>query len=182
MSINNMKFISLITFFLMFFCCNTGYTNNMTIYDFSFEDIDGNSVDLSKFKGKPIFLVNTASRCGFTPQYENLQNLFINYKETDLTILAITSNSFNQEYSSNEDIKKICLVNYGVGFVTSSPLKVKGDEAHEIFVWLNKQYGKTPKWNFYKYLFDRDGKLNSSWSSMTQPDHKKILKKINNLL
>ena len=72
-------------------------------------------------------MVNTASRCGFTPQYENLQNLFINYKDTDLTILAITSNSFNQEYSNNEDIKKICLVNYDVGFVTSSPMNVKGE-------------------------------------------------------
>ena len=102
-----MKSIRLITFLLMFFHWNTGYTKNMTIYDFSFEDIDGNSVDLNKFVGKPILMVNTASRCGFTPQYENLQNLFIHYKNTDLTILAITSNSFNQEYSSNEDIKKI---------------------------------------------------------------------------
>ncbi|MDP6852285.1 MAG: hypothetical protein QGH52_06385, partial [Prochlorococcaceae cyanobacterium ETNP1_MAG_8] len=108
--------------------------------------------------------------------------LFINYKDTDLTILAITSNSFNQEYSSNEDIKKICLVNYDVGFVTSSPLSVKGNDAHEIFSWLVKEYGKSPKWNFYKYLFDRNGKLNSSWSSMTKPDNSKILSKINNLL
>ena len=182
MTINNMKFIRLITFLLMFFCLNTGYTTNMTIYDFSFEDIDGNSVYLNKFEGKPIFMVNTASRCGFTPQYENLQNLFINYKDTDLTILAITSNSFNQEYSSNEDIKKICLVNYDVGFVTSSPLSVKGDDAHEIFSWLIKEYEKSPKWNFYKYLFDRSGKLDSSWSSMTKPDNSKILAKIDNLL
>ena len=154
----------------------------MTIYDFSFEDIDGNPVELNKFEGKPIFMVNTASRCGFTPQYENLQNLFMHYRNTDLTILAITSNSFNQEYSSNEDIKKICLVNYDVGFVTSSPLSVKGDDAHEIFSWLVKEYDKSPKWNFYKYLFDRNGKLNSSWSSMTKPDNSKILSKINNLL
>ena len=182
MNINNMKFIRIITFLLMFFYCNTGYTKNMTIYDFSFEDIDGNSVDLSKFKGKPIFMVNTASRCGFTPQYENLQNLFMQYKNTDLTILAITSNSFNQEYSSKEDIKKICLVNYDIGFITSSPLSVKGGDAHGIFSWLVKEYDKSPKWNFYKYLFDRNGKLNSSWSSMTKPDNAKILSKINNLL
>ena len=176
------KIIRIITFLIMFFYVSTGYTKNMTIYDFSFEDIDGNSVDLKKFNGKPIFMVNTASRCGFTPQYENLQNLFINYKNTDLTILAITSNSFNQEYSSNEDIKKICLVNYDIGFVTSSPLIVKGDDAHEIFSWLIKEYGKSPKWNFYKYLFDRNGELNSSWSSMTKPDNPKIISKIDNLL
>ena len=80
----------------MFFYVSIGNTKNMTIYDFSFEDIDGNQVNLDKFKGKTIFMVNTASRCGYTPQYENLQNLFINYRETDITILAVTSNSFNQ--------------------------------------------------------------------------------------
>ena len=182
MIINTMKFIRFITFLSMFFLGNAGYTKNMTIYDFSFEYIDGNSVDLSKFEGKPILMVNTASRCGFTPQYENLQNLFINYKDSDLTILAMTSNSFNQEYSSTEDIKKICLVNYDVGFITSSPLSVKGDDAHQIFSWLKTEYGKSPKWNFYKFLFDRNGRLNSSWSSMTKPDNSKILSKIDNLL
>ena len=182
MTINTMKFIRLITFLLMFFHWNTGYTKNMTIYDFSFEDIDGNSVDLNKFEGKPIFMVNTASRCGFTPQYENLQNLFLEYKDTDLTIIATTSNSFAQEYQDTEDIKKICLVNYDVGFVTSSPLSVKGDDAHEIFTWLTKEYGKSPKWNFYKYLFDRNGQLVKSWSSMTKPDSTKITNLIDRLI
>ena len=182
MIINTMKIVRIITFLLMFFHISLGYAKNMNIYDFSFEDIDGNLVSLDKFNGKPIFMVNTASRCGFTPQYENLQNLFINYKDTDLTILAITSNSFNQEYSNNEDIKQICLVNYDVGFVTSSPMNVKGDNSHQLFKWLKNEYGKAPKWNFYKYLFDRDGKLTSSWSSMTKPDHTKIIKEINEIL
>ena len=179
---NTTKIIRLITFLLMFFYVSIGNTKNMTIYDFSFEDIDGNQVNLDKFRGKPIFMVNTASRCGYTPQYENLQNLFTNYKDTDLTILAMTSNSFNQEYASNDDIKKICLVNYDVGFVTSSPINVKGADSHEIFSWLKNDFGKSPKWNFYKYLFDREGSLVSSWSSMTKPDHSKILKEINNTL
>jgi len=179
---NTMKIVRIITFLLMFFHISNGYTKNMNIYDFSFQDIDGNLVNLNKFKGKPIFMVNTASRCGFTPQYENLQNLFINYKDTDLTILAITSNSFNQEYSNNEDIKQICLVNYDVGFVTSSPMNVKGNDSHQLFKWLKEEYGKAPKWNFYKYLFDRDGKLTSSWSSMKKPDHAKIIKEINEIL
>ena len=171
MIINTMKIVRIITFLLMFFHISMGYAKNMNIYDFSFEDIDGNLVSLDKFNGKPIFMVNTASRCGFTPQYENLQNLFINYKDTDLTILAITSNSFNQEYSNSEDIKQICLVNYDVGFVTSSPMNVKGDNSHQLFKWLKNEYGKAPKWNFYKYLFDRDGKLTSSWSSMLSLIH-----------
>ena len=182
MNNNTTKIIRLITFLLMFFYVSIGNTKNMTIYDFSFEDIDGNQVNLDKFRGKPIFMVNTASRCGYTPQYENLQSLFVNYKDTDLTILAVTSNSFNQEYSSNEDIKKICLVSYDVGFVTSSPINVKGNNSHEIFKWLKNDFGKTPKWNFYKYLFDRNGSLNSSWSSMTKPDHPKILEEINKIL
>jgi glutathione peroxidase len=177
-----MKILTILTFLYTLTISSLGYSKNMTLYDFSFIDIDNNIVELNKFSGKPVLMVNTASRCGFTPQYENLQNLFINFKDSDLTILAITSNSFNQEYSSNEDIKKICLVNYDVGFVTSSPINVKGENSHEIFSWLQNEYGKTPKWNFYKYLFDRDGNLVSSWSSMTKPDSSKIIDEINNLL
>ena len=96
-----MKIIRIPIFLFIIFLYNQGNAKNyMTIYDFSFEDIDGNIVNLEKFIGNPILIVNTASRCGFTPQYENLQNLFIEYRKTDLTIIAITSNSFNQEYSS----------------------------------------------------------------------------------
>ena len=154
----------------------------MTIYDFSFKDIDGKLVNLENFKGKPLLIVNTASRCGFTPQYEDLQNLFIEYKDTDLTIIATTSNSFNQEYESTEEIKKICLINYDIGFITSSPLNVKGDNAHPIYLWLNNKYNKSPRWNFFKYLFDRNGELVGSWSSLTKPNSFKIKNKINSNL
>jgi glutathione peroxidase len=156
--------------------------NNKSIYDFNFKDIDGNSVDLSSFIGKPLLIVNTASRCGFTPQYEGLQNLFTLYRKTDLTIIATTSNSFNQEFEDPEDIKKICLVNYNVGFITSSPISVKGENAHPMYQWINDEYNKSPKWNFYKYLFDRSGSLVESWSSMTKPDNKRITKNIDNLI
>ncbi len=155
---------------------------SVNLYDFSFEDIDGNQVNLEKFAGKPILIVNTASRCGFTPQYEDLQNLFITYRKSDLTIIATTSNSFNQEYSDTEDIKKICLVNYGVGFVTSSPMNVKGSSAHPIYTWIDNEYNEKPKWNFYKYLFDRNGQLVKTWSSMTKPDSTKITNLIDRLI
>ena len=155
---------------------------NKTIYDFNFQDIDGNTVELASFSGKPLLLVNTASRCGFTPQYEGLQNLFTIYRKSDLTIIATTSNSFNQEFNDPEEIKKICLVNYNVGFITSSPINVKGDNAHPIYSWINKEYKKTPKWNFYKYLFDRSGKLINSWSSVTVPDSKKIKEQIDKVI
>ena len=155
---------------------------NLSVYDFQIIDIENNLVELSKFKGKPILLVNTASRCGFTPQYEDLQNLFENYYKTNLTIIATTSNSFNQEYSSTDEIKKICLVSYGVGFIVTSPINVKWEDVHPLYQWIFKQYGKKPKWNFYKYLFDINGELVDSWSSITKPNSKKITEKIDELI
>ena len=153
-----------------------------SIYDFNFLDIEGNTVELSVFKGKPLLIVNTASRCGFTPQYEGLQNLFTKYRKTDLTIIATTSNSFNQEFENPDDIKRICLVNYNVGFITSSPIEVKGNNIHPMYKWIKKNYNQSPKWNFYKYLFNRSGELEDSWSSIIKPDSKKIIKKIDNLI
>ena len=178
-----MKIKFLLVFLIMLNLQNTLLANEtVNLYDFSFEDIDGNQVNLEKFAGKPILIVNTASRCGFTPQYEDLQNLFLNYRKSDLTIIATTSNSFNQEYSDAEDIKKICLVNYGVGFVTSSPMDVKGSSAHPIYAWIYNEYNEKPKWNFYKFLFDRNGRLVKTWSSMTKPDSTKITILIDRLI
>ena len=120
--------------------------------------------------------------CGFTSQYESLQNLFLNYRNTNLTIIATTSNSFNQEYSSTEEIKKICLVNYDVSFIVSSPISVTGKKSHPLYQWINERYGKRPKWNFYKFLFNTKGELVDSWSSLIKPDSKKITKKIDKLI
>ena len=179
-----MKILKILLILLIFtsYSISAVADNNSKIYDFDIIDIDGNNVSLSKFEGKPILLVNTASRCGFTPQYEGLQNLFIKYKETDLTIIATTSNSFNQEYANSEEIKKICLVNYKIKFITSSPIAVKGNEAHPIYSWIYKEFKKKPKWNFYKYLFDRNGILVDSWPSLTKPDSKKISNAIEKLI
>ena len=178
-----MKIRIILVFLIMFSIKNTILANdNLSLYDFSFEDIDGNIVNLKKFTGKPILIVNTASRCGYTPQYSNLQKLFLEYKDSDLTIIATTSNSFYQEYEEVDDIKKICLVNYGVGFITSSPMDVKGDNAHPMYSWINEAYNKKPKWNFFKFLFDRNGKLIESWSSMTKPDSSKITNQIEKVI
>jgi len=179
-----MKNIKLFLFLLIFLLiCNKAMSKeNGSIYDFNFINIDGNLVNLSTFQGKPLLIVNTASRCGFTPQYEGLQTLFTEYRKSDLTIIATTSNSFNQEYTNPEDIKKICLLNYGVGFITSSPMNVKGNNLHPMYNWIKNQYNKSPKWNFYKYLFDRNGKLVDSWSAMTKPNSSKITLKIEQLI
>ena len=178
-----MKNIKLSLFLLIFLLSsNKLMAETSSLYDYNFLDIDGNMVELSFFKGKPLLLVNTASRCGFTPQYEGLQKLFTKYRKTDLTIIATTSNSFNQEFENIEDIKKICLVNYNIGFITSSPIEVKGESSHPIYKWIKNEYNESPKWNFYKYLFDRDGKLVKSWGSITKPDSHKILKEIDELI
>ena len=178
-----MKKIKLFLILLIFLLTsNKLMAESKSIYDFNFLDIEGNKVELSTFKGKPLLIVNTASRCGFTPQYEGLQNLFTKYRKTDLTIIATTSNSFNQEFENPEDIKRICLVNYNVGFITSSPIEVKGQNIHPMYKWIKRNYNKSPKWNFYKYLFNRSGKLEDSWSSMIKPDSKKIIKKIDSLI
>ena len=178
-----MKKIKLFLILLIFLLTsNKLMAENNSIYDFNFLDIDGNMVELSTFKGKPLLIVNTASRCGFTPQYEGLQNLFTKYRKTDLTIIATTSNSFNQEFDNPDDIKKICLVNYNVGFITSSPIEVKGKNIHPMYKWIENSYNKSPKWNFYKYLFNRSGELEESWSSITKPDSKKIISKIDKLI
>ncbi len=178
-----MKKIKLFLILLIFLLTsNKLMAESKSIYDFNFLDIDGNMVELSTFKGKPLLIVNTASRCGFTPQYEGLQNLFTKYRKTDLTIIATTSNSFNQEFDNPDDIKKICLVNYNVGFITSSPIEVKGQNIHPIYKWIKNSYNKSPKWNFYKYLFNSSGELEESWSSITKPDSKKIINKIDKLI
>ena len=179
-----MKNTKLFLFLLIFlsFSYKLMADNKKSIYDFSFIDIDGNSVELSSFIGKPLLMVNTASKCGFTPQYEGLQNIFTKYRKSDLTIIAITSNSFKQEFTDPEDIKKICLVNYNVGFITSRPINVNGKAVHPIFSWIKEEYNKSPKWNFYKYLFDRSGNLVGTWSSMTKPDSIKITNKIEQLI
>ena len=178
-----MKKIKLFLILLIFLLTsNKLMAESKSIYDFNFLDIEGNKVELSIFKGKPLLIVNTASRCGFTPQYEGLQNLFTKYRKTDLTIIATTSNSFNQEFENPDDIKRICLVNYNVGFITSSPIEVKGNNIHPIYKWIKSNYNQSPKWNFYKYLFNRSGELEDSWSSIIKPDSKKIIKKINNLI
>ena len=178
-----MKKIKLFLILLIFLLSsNKLMAESNSIYDFNFLDIEGNMVELSTFKGKPLLIVNTASRCGFTPQYEGLQNLFTKYRKTDLTIIATTSNSFNQEFEDPDDIKQICLVNYNVGFITSSPIEVKGKNIHPMYKWIENSYNKSPKWNFYKYLFNRSGELEGSWSSIPKPDSKKIINKIDKLI
>ena len=153
-------------------------------YDFKINSISGDIIDLNDFKGKPVLVVNTASYCGFTKQYDDMQELWERYKDKGLIVLGIPSNSFNQEKKVNSEVKKFCEVNFNINFPLTEITDVKGDKAHEIYKWAKENYGKSavPKWNFYKILINKEGIIEDTYASLTNPTSKKIIKKIESLL
>ena len=153
-------------------------------YDFKINSITGDQIDLNDFKGKPILIVNTASYCGFTKQYNDMQELWEKYRDRGLIVLGVPSNSFNQEKSDNSAVKEFCEVNFNINFPLTEITDVKGDNAHEIYKWAKANYGKSavPKWNFYKILINKEGKIEDTYASLTSPTSKKITKKIESLL
>ena len=153
-------------------------------YDFKINDISGKELNLNDYRNKVILLVNTASYCGFTKQYNDLQKIWDKYKNNNLIVLGIPSNSFNQEKSNEKDVKEFCNVNFNINFPMTSIYDVKGENAHEIYKWAEKNFGKgaSPKWNFHKILINRNGKVEDTYSSFTSPNSKKIISKIEKLL
>ncbi len=136
-----------------------------TFHQFSMESIDGEVIHFSQFKGKKVLVVNTASKCGLTPQYEDLQKLHEEYKDKGLVVIGFPANNFlNQEPGTNEEIQAFCSANYGVSFLMMSKISVKGDDIHPLYRWLtskeqNGVMDSEVKWNFQKYLIDEDGRL-----------------------
>ena len=177
------KLITILVF--MFFFNNSVKANyDKVFYDFKIKSISGESINLSKYKNKVILVVNTASYCGFTKQYSDLQDLWQKYKSKGLVVLGIPSNSFNQEKNLDSEVKKFCEVNFDIDFPLTTITDVKGKNAHEIYKWAEKNYGKSaiPKWNFYKILINKEGKIEDTYSSFTNPNSDKILKKIETIL
>tara|TARA_Y100000816_G_C26053924_1_gene552880 strand:+ start:95 stop:604 length:510 start_codon:yes stop_codon:yes gene_type:complete len=169
----------------MFFFNNSVKANyDKVFYDFKIKSISGENINLSKYKNKVILVVNTASYCGFTKQYSDLQDLWQKYKSKGLVVLGIPSNSFNQEKNLDSEVKKFCEVNFDIDFPLTTITDVKGKNAHEIYKWAEKNYGKSaiPKWNFYKILINKEGKIEDTYSSFTNPNSDKILKKIEKIL
>ena len=169
----------------MFFFKNTALANyDKTFFDFKIESITGEIIDFKNYKNKVILVVNTASYCGFTKQYTELQELWDKYKSNGLIVLGIPSNSFNQEKSSDSEVKKFCEVNFDINFPLSTITNVKGKNAHEIFKWAKENHGKSavPKWNFHKILINKQGKIEDTFLSFTTPMSKKLIKKINEIL
>ena len=178
------KVIFLLSIIMFFFKTSASANYEKKIYDFSIESITGETINFKDYKNKVILVVNTASYCGFTKQYDELQTLWDLYKEKGLIVLGVPSNSFNQEKNNNVDIKEFCEVNFNINFPLSTILDVKGDNAHEIFKWAKLNHGKSaiPKWNFYKILINKEGKIEDTYASLTSPTSKKITKKIESLL
>lgn len=149
-------------------------SGKQSIYDFTVKSIDGESVDLSQYRGKKMLIVNTASECGYTPQYAELQELHEKYGDR-LAVIAFPSNDFGgQEPGSGEEIKNFCQKNYGVTFPVMEKVKVKGKDMHPLYRWLsNKEENGTcndlPDWNFCKYLIDENGKIIKFFRSKTKP-------------
>ena len=170
---------------IMFFFKTSAIANYQKIFfDFSIESITGETISFKDYKNKVILVVNTASYCGFTKQYDELQKLWDTYKEKGLIVLGVPSNSFNQEKSKNEDVKKFCEVNFNITFPLTTITEVKGKDAHELFKWAKENHGKSavPKWNFHKILINKEGKIEETFASMTKPMSKKLIKTIEDIL
>jgi glutathione peroxidase len=148
-------------------------------YDFSFKTLVGEAaMPLSAFKGKVLLVVNTASQCGFTSQYTGLEKLYKDYKDRGLVVIGVPSNDFGgQEPGSSEEIAKFCKLNYGVSFPMASKEVVSGDGAHPFYGWAKSTlgFGTAPKWNFHKYLVDKNGKLIDHFNSTTGPDSQSLV-------
>ena len=169
----------------MFFFKNFASANyNKVFYDLQINSITGELIDFKKYKGKAILVVNTASYCGFTKQYNDMQNIWEKYQNKGLLVLAVPSNSFNQEKKTEKEVKEFCEVNFNITFPITSIYDVKGDNAHDIFKWAKENHGKSaiPKWNFHKILINNEGKIEDTFSSFTNPTSNKIISKIETLL
>jgi glutathione peroxidase len=157
-----------------------------SFYDFTVKDIDGNEFALSSLKGKKVLVVNTASKCGLTPQYEGLEKLYKEYADKNFVIIGFPANNFaNQEPGSDKDIRNFCTANYGVTFPMMSKISVKGDDIDPLYKWLtsksmNGVMDSEVGWNFQKYLIDEHGKLVDMVPSKEKPDSEKILNWIQN--
>lgn len=178
----------LLTLILLASFMHTKLTENPeSIHQFTMKDIRGNDVSLDAFKGKVVMVVNTASKCGYTPQYKDLQSLYEKYDGKDFVILGFPANNFGgQEPGTDEDIATFCEVNYGVTFPLFSKVEVKGEQQDQFFAYLtsleNQDFTGDINWNFEKFLIDKDGKLVRRFRSRTNPMSNEVIRSIETIL
>ena len=168
--------------FSLIFLLGMIHTNAQSFYDLEATTIDGKTFKFEQLKGKKVMIVNTASKCGFTPQYEDLEKLYEMYKDSNFVLIGFPANDFlKQEPGTNEEIKSFCTLNYGVTFPMTEKIHVKGKDIHPVYQWLtqkekNGAFDSKIKWNFQKYMIDENGKLLQVFRSKTKPFDAKILK------
>lgn len=160
--------------------------DDMKAYDFSFDALmGGEKIELKNYQGQVMMIVNTASKCGFTGQYDGLQKLYDSYKAQGFVVIGVPSDNFGgQEFADAEEIAEFCRLNYGVTFPMSAPEDVKGANAHPFYVWAEQKLGatRTPKWNFHKYLINRKGEFVDYFASTTAPDARRLTRAVEELL
>lgn len=149
---------------------------------FTFPSIDGGTIDLDQWRGQPVLVVNTASLCGFTDQYDGLQALYDRYRADGLVVLAVPSDDFNQELSSAAEVKHFCEVNFNLNIPMADVTPVKGPAAHAFYKWVEQQAGFTPNWNFNKVLIAPDGAIAATYRSVTRPEGKAMTAAVEALL
>jgi len=171
------KFLLIILIMLGLF--NKAHSNYSSLaYDFQFKGIEGNIVKLSDFKNKVIVVVNVASRCGYTPQYQGLQTLWETYQKKDLVVIGVPTNNFKQEPGSNSQIKDFCETNFGINFPMTEKTNVIGANSHPFYKWAKENHGigAIPKWNFHKIIVGKNGKIVDTFASFTKPSSDKFIK------
>lgn len=177
----------LLTILLTLSLSNNIMITNESIYDFPLTDIDGNEMTLEAYKGNVLLIVNVASKCGYTPQYEGLQSIYEEFKDDGLVVIGFPANNFRgQEPGSNEDIKQFCRLEYGVEFPMAAKVSVIGDDKAPLFAYLtsleNEDFDGDIKWNFEKFLIDREGNLIRRFRSSVKPDSETLTSAIKSLL
>jgi glutathione peroxidase len=159
-----------------------------SVYDFTLKDAKGKDVKLEEFRGKVVMLVNVASKCGYTPQYDGLQKIYERYRDQGFTVLGFPANNFGaQEPGTNEEIQEFCRINYGVTFPVFSKISVKGDDKHPLYKYLteretNPEFAGDIKWNFNKFLVGRDGRILARFDSGDKPEDAKVTQAIEQAL
>jgi len=169
----------LVSFLIMFgFFSKASANYTKLAYDFEFTGIEGRTIKLSEYRNKIIVVVNVASRCGFTNQYDGLQKLWSDYKDKDVVVLGVPTNDFKQEPGSNSEIKDFCETNFNVNFPMTKKVSVVGEKSHPFYKWAKDNHGKSaiPKWNFHKIIIGKDGKVADTFASITKPSSSKFIK------
>ena len=167
------------------FVTNVSGEYDKLAYDFNFNDLDGSPLNLSEYKNKVIVVINVASQCGFTKQYEDMQKIWKKYQSRGIIMLGVPSNDFgNQEPGTSQEIKNFCEAKFGITFPMTEKVSVKGEEAHAFYKWAKENHGKSavPKWNFHKIIIGKDGKIVDTFASITNPSSKKFVVALENAL